>query len=175
MAEVALAGAGALVIDLATKADLTAHHQRLKEVLKPPRARFTYAFGQVAKPAANTKPILADCGEPPPGMMWLPQWVTLYGDDPYSAAVANVIAAAFIGSPLVPSTNAGATSPPNPQCILANLATPSTQNVPDKVVVYGHERLYVLFVGTGITGGPLNFHATFGVLELEQSPEALLW
>lgn len=172
-----LAGAS-IEVDIATIGDLTAQTDRLAKILERPHARFDRRAAGKAPRAANL-PFVLSLGRPPNGMLWFVEWVVLMGDDPSaSAAIANVRAALFAGSPPTDAQLSGGAvlvGADFANAILPGLIIPTTQTVPDKNVVYSNEELYFIVAGTGTVAGAANYHAAAGVLELPQRPDALMW
>lgn len=173
--------AGGAAVDIATRQDLEAHHERIRKALERPHARYHRLVG-ARPPVAANKPFIIplDTPRPPTGWMWEVQWVSIYGDDPtVSAAIANVRAAVLVGTR---PTDASLTNPPASGVdyagvILPGLAvpTPGSQNVPDKNIVYSDEELYALLAGTGLVAGAGFYHFNAGVIELPQTADALMW
>lgn len=172
--------AASALVDIASKDDLAAHHERLAKLFAKERQHFTRAFGFVA---TGSGPLVIDLGSPPMGMIWLPQWVTLMGDAPFLGAanvnIANVSAAVFAGA--VPRQSGLVLGPPvsgtgldHPNCIGAGLLLPSTFSVPDKSPVFAQEHLYVVLAGSGLAAGAAGvYRAVAGVIEIPATDEAL--
>lgn len=165
MAEVTLAGG--LAIDLATREDLEEHHELLRRLIAPPDLiqRFTRLPG-AGKSTAG--PVLVNLGQPPSGLIWLPQWAIFTGNDEFGAAVANVTAALYMGGGRPPgsvSGNAPTLGTAFSDCIIPAAPVPSVQNIPDKMVCYPTEALYAIFNGTGLVAGAANYHVVVGVIE----------
>lgn len=179
MAEVLLAGG--VTIDVATKKDVAAHHDRLAALLERPHARF-HRYSGGGPPRATNLPtvIRLDTPKPPAGWMWLLQWVAITGDDPtVSAAIANVRAALFVGAR---PNDAAIPNPPASGldyagCILPGISvpTPNAITIPDKNVVYTEEEVYAVLAGTGLVAGAAFYHLLVGVVEIPQRPDALMW
>lgn len=175
--EIAVAAGG--MIDLATKDDVDKHHHRLEQLLSRPRAHFSRLNGSAPTRAA---PVVVDCGRPPMGMMWLPQWAIGMGNDALGAVIANVTWAMFAGA--IPQGGGLAVGPPTVgldlgNCILTGtgggLTAPTIANFPDKSPVYGNENLYGVFSGAGLAAGAQFYRLVVGVLELPFTDEALTW
>jgi hypothetical protein len=171
-----LAGAS-VEVDVATVGDLDARTERLAKLLERPHARFLRAFGAAPSTAAPVV-VRLNPALPPNGMMWLVQWLAIFGNSPTDAAVANVVAAAFAGG--LPNTASLGIGPPLTGVDFANviftsMAVPSTNTIPDKSVVYSNEYLYCIFTGTGLLAGAANYRVVAGIIELPQTPDALMW
>jgi hypothetical protein len=92
--------------------------------------------------------------------------------------IPNVRAAVFAGSGPTDASLAGTTSISGADfggLLAAGLAIPSTTELPNKTVIYSNEDLYVVIGGPGALAGANFYHVTAGILELPQTPEALLW
>lgn len=86
--------AGGALIDVATKDDLTGSFDRLAKILEKPHARYFRAFGG-RPPRAGNLPFVIQLqpSRPPNGMMWMVEWVALFGDDPTAGAAQGGAAA----------------------------------------------------------------------------------
>jgi hypothetical protein len=175
--ELTVAGGG--VIDLASRSDLHEHHERMASLLARPSVHFQRITGAVA---SGTAPLVLKLEAPPGGMLWLPQWVTLTGDDVFGGAIANVTAAVFAGrTPRKAELGIGppVTGLDLAACLLTGgaggLSVPNTTAFPDKSPIYPSETVYVILTGTGTAAGATKYTATIGVLELPFTDEALTW
>lgn len=170
----ALVGASA-VVDIATKDDLQAHHERLAGLLDRPHGRF-YRAANAKAPLGSNHAFSISLGRPPSGKLWIVQYVILTGDDPTNiTAIANTRAAVFVGSVQPDSGLTATTTLDQAGCIVPALAIPSLTNVPDKCIVHTDEELYAVLFGTGLSAGAVSYHFNAGLLELPQKAEALLW
>lgn len=173
--EVALAGG--VIVDLATKQDQDAHHARLASLLKRPFTLAKRVHGTAPTPGSISRPIVLACGKPPPGFLWVLQWIRTQGIDPQTA-VANVNVTLYIGSaaqaPLsIVTLGAGGE---DLNAVTGPLAIPSLTTIPDKMVVYPEEDLYGLVIGTaGNLAGAAKYMIVVGVLQLPNTAEALTW
>lgn len=180
MAEITIAGGA--VIDVATRSDLDQHHDKLSRLFPPPAVvEFEIKpTGQPSSPngVATTRPLVLDFGGPPAGNLWLIEWITVIGNDALNGgvttAIANVVAAVFIGPPvkpdaLVPSSILS----DNSRLVVPAFAVPSTQQLPDKAFVRGQDHLYVLVGGSGVVAGSAFYRATAGVLKAADRPEII--
>jgi hypothetical protein len=172
--------AGGVMIDLATAEDVERGHDRIAKLLERPHARFFRAFGG-RPPRAASVPFVIQLqpSRPPGGMMWLVQWVATMGDDPtVSTAIANVRAALFAGNVPTDASLGGGATPIGVDfggTLMTGIIVPSTLTVPDKSVVYSNEDLYAMIAGTGTVAGAGNYRVVVGIIELPQTPEALMW
>lgn len=172
--------AGGALIDVATKDDVIGSVDRLAKILEKPHARYFRAFGG-RPPRAGNLPFVIQLqpSRPPNGMMWMVEWVALFGDDPtISTAIANVRAALFAGNiPTDASLSGGAAlvGADMGSVIQTGLIVPSTGTIPDKSFVYSQEDLYAIVAGTGTVAGAANYRLVCGLIELPQTREALLW
>jgi hypothetical protein len=176
---VEIAVAGGAVIDLASTQDLRQHHDRIVDALK--RGPFAHFQRLAGSEESGAGPLLIDLGTPPSGMIWLPQWVNVFGADAFmgasNASIANVSAAVFAGSlPLEAALKIGppVTGPAWSDVIVPGILVPSSFSMPDKSPVFPNEHLYVLFGGSGLAAGSTGqYWATAGVLEGPFSDEFL--
>lgn len=171
--------AGGVVVDVATRDDVAEHHKRLEKLLDAARPRGQYVPVSGVG-AARTAPVVADCGRPPQGRVWMPQWALAQGNDAFTT-VSNVTWALFAGP--VPSGGGLANGPPvagiNGRPLLtgtnAGIAVPSVQSVPDKSVVFQQENLYAVFAGSGLVAGAVSYTVWVGVIEVEFNDEYLFY
>jgi hypothetical protein len=173
--------AGGAVVDLATRADADERHGQLAKLLERPAVHYQRVTGVSPSPA-GAGPLVLDLGRPAMGMIWLPQWITITGDDVFGGAIANVTCAVFAGRVARPQELV--IGPPVrgfdlAACILTGgaggLSIPNTTGFPDKTPVFTNEHLYVIVTGTGVNAGAGKYTATAGVLELPFNDESLTW
>jgi hypothetical protein len=157
-------------IDLATRADLAAAHERLAGQL-PGLVEADYEIKPAyAVTGTPTKPLLLDFGAPPAGLLWLVEFVSVWGVDPTGngsvAAIANVSGALFVGRILVPDAIATPTiQAEHDRVAVPAFAVPSAFEPPGRVFVRYPDRLYALLSGSGLAAGASVYHATAGVLK----------
>jgi hypothetical protein len=171
--------AGDVVVDFATKDDLDRHHQRIEKLIeKTARQRIHRLRGGASSKAT---PIVIDFGKPPMGMFWLPQWALVWGNDAFTN-VANVAWVLFAGP--LPSASLLAVGPPvlgldqaDPILTGGNsgISVPSSQNIPDKTIVWSRDNLFVVLSGSGLVAGATAYHACVGVEERPDTEEARVW
>lgn len=79
--------AGAVAVDLATKADVSDRFERIARLLERPHSRF-FRPAQGKAPRAGNLPFVISVGRPPGGWLWLAQYVIVTGDDPTAGPAA---------------------------------------------------------------------------------------
>lgn len=174
---------GSALLEVATKADLDERMDRLGRLLERPHANFQILHGGKAPRASNLPFVLrVEPTRPRGGHLWLVQWAWLTGDDPtVSAAIANTKGALLKGAipPDASLAQSGAVwgGLDIPGVLLPGMVipTPNAITLPDKMVVFDHEDVYFVLAGSGLVAGAANYHGSVGVLELPQTPEALMW
>ncbi|HYR17901.1 MAG TPA: hypothetical protein VEQ15_00320 [Myxococcales bacterium] len=175
--EVTLAGGG--VIDIATRDEIVSHHDRLESLLSKSSVHGQRLYGQTPTGAG---PLVIDLGSPPMGMLWIPQYICVFGAAPFLGAgnifIANVSAAVLAGS--LPRPQQLALGPPVTGAdyggvLAVGLQLPGSDSIPaGKTPVYGNEHLYVILAGTGLAAGSATvYQATAYVLEAPDSPSTL--
>lgn len=177
MPEVTIAAGG--IIDLASKSDLDAHHERIGSLLARPSVHGQRVMGFTN---TGTGPLVIDLGAPPMGMIWVPQDITVMGADPFlgtaNAFIANVSAAVFAGS--APRAQQLTLGPPVTggdfaNCIEAAFQIPQTIDIPaTRKAIMQNEHMYVILAGTGLAAGSATvYRAVAWVLEVPFSDTAL--
>lgn len=166
---------GGVTVDVATKQDIDQHHRWLEERFNRRRADYRMLTGNI--PAAllsnTTVALIADFGFPPAGHLYAAQWLAVFPDSPFGAAIANVTAALCIG---VPSGHQGSTIYSLADVVLPGLSVPSGTNIPDSAIATAGQHLYVIASGSGLTGGTSSgYNANLGVLIAEDSPQTRAW
>jgi hypothetical protein len=168
---------------LATKADLDRYHRRLAACLEPPRGKYEelYATGRTGSGFSGSGPIAFAFAPaaPPPGRLWLIQWVAIWvGTNPAVGAVASLFAAVMVGqSPAgagTPGAVATSVTPNLTDVRIPGQAVPAAVNVPDKTIVKPQQQFYILLGGLGLAASTV-YNASAGVLDLPETAEAILW
>ena len=162
--------AAGIEIDLASREDLERHHDWLRQRLGDRReAKYRVLSGSVAP---GTAPLLLRVGaSPPAGLLYVVQWVAIFGDDDTKAAITNVGASLRIGVPRSPASAVGGV-----ETIIPGLAVPSVANVPDAVFCAPGQQIYVVIGGTASGSGSTNdWNANVGVLVVEDTDAARAW
>lgn len=181
MAEITVAGG--MVIDVATKDDLAAHHRMLAD-LTGGRQEGDYVplFGSSTAPAGiGTGPLVIPLSprSPAAGKVWALQYLAIFTIIA-GPVIANLNAALLIGqSPIGPG---GAHPAPgairlDPQeVVLPGLAVPTAGGViiPGKVLIRAAEQVYCVLQGAGLVVGTV-YQATASVLEAPVSREANIY
>lgn len=164
--------AGGAVVDIASREDVAEHHRRLEQLLEGKKSKARLERLRTGK-AATATPVVLDLGRPPMGLVWLPQYATAWGNDAFTS-VSNVAWVLFAG-PLPSGNPALAVGPPvagldqgDPILTGGNsgISVPSTQSVPDQVVVYPQDNLYAVFAGSGLVAGANSYKILVGVIVL---------
>jgi hypothetical protein len=172
MAEITVAGG--LVLDVATRADLAEHHERLERLLpKPIRGAYRVLNeGTTAPAAVGSGPVAIDFQAPPQGRMWLLEWATMFVNTPQTgpfisvAAVASVLA---IGPAKVNVPSGQLIDPTVPLQIIGT-TIPVTINFPDKVIARGGQNVVIYLYGTGLAAGS-TYIADLGLIDAEETQE----
>lgn len=146
------------------------------------RIRRPFASGATGSGFSGAGPVYLtfDPIAPPGGRMWLVQWVAVWvGSTPAAGAVANLFAALAVGN--APRGSLSDTLVTGPAVNLADVVgagftvpTGSQGSMPDKVWVSPQDQLYLILQGSGLAAST-RYSATAGVLDLPDTPEALLW
>jgi|SRR5215471_2760305 len=171
-----------VAVDLATKGDLHAHHERIERMLDKGRDGRYYTLNaatlnSVTQPGpiamAFTPP------SPPPGRQWFLQWVAVWRTNDQGGllggAIANLFAALCVGAsptgPGAPSARAVAVNASD--IVVPAITVPASVNIPDKTRVNSQQNVYVLIGGSGLTS--VQFNAAVGLIDVPDVPEALFW
>lgn len=163
---------GGAVVDIASSEDMAEHHRRLERLLegKKSKARLERLRGGKA---ATATPVVVDLGKPPMGMVWIPQFATAWGNDAFTS-VSNVAWVLFVG-PLPSGSTPLGVGPPvagldqgDPVLTGGNsgISVPSSQSIPDQVIVYPEDNLYAVFAGSGLVAGANSYKLLVGVIVL---------
>lgn len=176
--------AGGAVVDLASRDDLDAHHQKLKDLYPTvPRGNFLRLTASGAVPggglASGTLCLTFQPSSPPPGRIWFVQWVAIIqANAPAVGPISNVNAALMIGTAPVAAgagqAGAGPVADPG-QVVLPGLAVPSASSVPDKTVALHREQIYLLLAGSSIGSAGTVYNAVCGIIDVPDLPEVYFW
>lgn len=164
-----------ITVDLASKEDIQRHHDWLKKRLGVRRADYRVLTDSVAAAQLSTTNtvLLANFGSPPAGHIYAAQWLSIFPDSPFGAAIANVTAAFGVGPVQGGRSNIHFSLA---DIILPSISVPSFTNIPDAVLAVGGQQLYVLISGSGVTGGTVTgYNANLGVLIGDDSEETRAW
>ena len=173
-----------VALDLASKEDLAAHHQRLEKLFPDiPRGWYVRAVATAVVPTGGLVSgnlVAGFVPRPPIGKMWFLQWLAVVqGQAVASAVVANAFASLMVGrSPVGPGAQSqsgtGPVADPG-EMVLPGLAVPSNASVPDKTVVRWGEEAYLLIAGSGVGAAGTTYNAVLGVLEVPDVESAYFW
>jgi len=178
MAEITVAGG--LVVDVATKEDLAAHHRMLADLTgRRQEADYVPLFGSSVAPAGiGSGPLVIPISprSPVAGRVWALQFLSIFTVIA-GPVIASLNAALLIGqSPIGPGgahpAPAGITLDPK-QVVVPGLAVPTSGGViiPGKVLCRSGEQVYCVLQGAGLVVGTV-YNATLAALESVDSREA---
>lgn len=156
-------------VALDTSEDAERRHRELRKQLSRSAGYRALSAGA----ASIAGQLLLDFGAPPAGKMYVAQWLTVFGDTPFGAAIANVSAALCAGLPHGQSGSGLTYS--QADVIQAALPVPANVNLPDDAIAHGGQHLYVVLAGSGLPGTIVNFNANCGVLIADDDPETVAW
>jgi len=176
--------AGDVVIDVATKADLAEHHDRLRTMMERPHGhiRRPIASGATGAGFAGSGPVylLFEPASPPAGRIWMVQYVSVWvGLTPSAGATANLFATFAVGN--APRGSQSDILVAGPAINIGDIVAPglvvptgASGDMPDRVIVQSEDQAYVILQGSALAAST-RYSATMGVLDLPDTPEALLW
>lgn len=174
--------AGPVELDLAARIDtLGSNIRRELEALKKPHGRYQMVYGAAAVPAggiaAGGLALVANPDGPPPGLIWLVQWVSIFPTATPFAAVANLNAIVCVGRAPAGSGGAapGSIAVNGSDIVVPGQPVPAAINVPDKTVVLPQEQLYVVLNGGGLGAAGTQYMFTAAVISAKQSEEVYFW
>lgn len=181
MAEITVAGG--VVVDVATKDDLAAHHRMLADLTgRKQEGDYVPLFGSSTAPAGiGSGPLVIPLvpRSPAEGLKWALQYLAIF-TVVAGPVIANLNAALMIGrSPVGPGgahpAPASITLDPQ-QVVLPGLSVPTAGGViiPGKVIIRPAEQLYCVLQGAGLVVGTV-YQATASVLSAPDTREANIY
>jgi len=176
--------AGGVVVDVATRDDLAAHHRMLAELAgKREEGDYVPLFGSSTAPAGiGSGPLVIPLSprSPAAGRVWALQYLAIFTGDGAGAIIANLNATVLIGrSPIGPGgahpAPAAITIDPQ-EVVLPGLSVPTAGGiiVPGKLLVRASEQVYAVLRGSGLVVGTV-YQLAASVLEAEATREANIY
>lgn len=170
---------GPVEIDLAARIDKLGSDLRQRLDERTPHGRYLVVYGSGAIPAGGITSGGASLAidNPPPGRLWLVQWVAVFPVAAPFTTVANLNAIICVGrAPVGP----GGQMPPaiqlNPSdIVIPAQPVPASINVPDKTIVTSQMSLYAILAGAGLGAAGTSYMVTAGVIDVPESEEVLFW